>query len=107
MHPEVPETYKDFVARFPALGEAWELLHRGAEDAGPLDSRTLRLVKLGIAIGAQREGAVHSATRRAINDGIPRKEIEQVVASAASTIGLPASVAAFTWVRDSLEKKGL
>ena len=106
MEQNTPRTYQEFVARFPELGQAWELLHQGTENAGPLDSRTLRLVKIGIAIGAQREGAVHSATRRALDEDITRKEIEQVVASAASTIGLPAAVAAFTWVSDTLEKKG-
>jgi alkylhydroperoxidase/carboxymuconolactone decarboxylase family protein YurZ len=32
--------------------------------------------------------------------GISVEEIEQVVALAAGTLGMPATVAAFTWVRD-------
>ena len=103
MEPKPPKAYEQFVARYPALGEAWQLLRKGAEEAGPLDGRTLRLVKLAIAVGAWREGPVHSATRRALSDGISREEIEQVIASAASTIGLPATVAAFTWAGDVLE----
>jgi len=103
MDAKPPSVYTEFVTRFPALGDAWEAMRRGTEEAGPLTARELRLVKLGIAIGAFREGPVHSATRRALGDGVAREELEQVVAAAASTIGLPASVAAWTWIRDVLE----
>ena len=95
--------YMDFVQRFPALGEAWETIHR-EEAQGPLDARTQRLVKLAVAMGAFREGAVHSAVRKALRAGITREELEQVVALGASTMGLPASVAVYTWVQDVLDK---
>lgn len=96
MDPKPPQAYEDFTARFPSLAEAWTLMRREAE-AGPVDVRTLRLVKLGIAVGCRHEGAVRSAARRARAEGIPLGEVEQVIASAASTVGLPATVAAFGW----------
>lgn len=102
-----PKTYQEFVSRFPAIGQGWELLREGAEEAGPLDEKTLRLVKLGIAVGALREGAVHSAARRALDAGVSPQALEQVVALSASTIGLPSAVAAFTWVRDLGAKSGM
>ena len=97
--PPPPDTYQRFVARFPKLGEAWGLLAEGGQE-GSLSERERRLVKLALAIGAAREGAVHSAARKAPAGGISRAELEQVVALAASTIGLPATVAAWTWVQD-------
>jgi alkylhydroperoxidase/carboxymuconolactone decarboxylase family protein YurZ len=60
------------------------------------------MVKLGVAVGAMREGSVHASVRKALSQGIPPEAIEQVVALAAGTIGLPSAVAAFTWVRDQL-----
>ncbi|HEX9898666.1 MAG TPA: carboxymuconolactone decarboxylase family protein [Candidatus Methylomirabilis sp.] len=98
-----PQAYQDFVKRFPELGEAWRLLHEG-EAAGPLDLKTLRLVKLGIAIGAKQRGAVSSAVRKGLGAGLTPRELEQVVACAASTIGLPAAVASYGWVREAVEK---
>jgi len=98
-----PRTYDAFVSRFPTLGRAWELLRQGAGDAGPLDDRTLTLVKLAITVGAQKEGALHSAVRKALATGITREEIEQTIATAASTIGLPSTVATWTWARDVLD----
>jgi len=100
--PEPPKTYKEFSSRYPKLTEAWDLIGQ-AGDEGPLDEKTRRLIKLGIAIGAQREGAVHASVRKGLAQGVTKKEMEQVVALAAGTIGLPSAVAAFTWIRDIVE----
>lgn len=102
MEAKPPKTYEQFVARFPALGDAWNLLRQGSLDAGPLDQRTLHLVKIALTVGALREGALHSAVRRARAAGVSTEEIEQVIATGASTIGLPATVAAWSWARDAL-----
>jgi alkylhydroperoxidase/carboxymuconolactone decarboxylase family protein YurZ len=100
--PKPPDTFLEFTQRFPKVGKAWEMLGDAGLD-GPLDEKTARLVKLGVAIGCLREGAVHSAVRKALARGASREEVEQVVALAASTLGLPAAVAVYTWVRDLLE----
>lgn len=102
--PKPPKAYDAFNRRYPLLGKAWESI-RGAEEQGPLDEPARRLVKLAVAIGAGREGAVHSATRKALAAGVNRQEIEQVVALAASVIGFPATVAIDTWVQEQLLKK--
>ena len=101
--PGPPKAYQAFVARYPKLGEAWDLIAEAGQE-GPLDERVARLVKLGIAIGAMREGAVHSGARKAVGMGISREEIEQVVALAAGTLGLPSTVAAYCWVQDVVGK---
>jgi 4-carboxymuconolactone decarboxylase len=101
---KAPKTYRSFTERYPDIGAAWELL-RKAESTGGLDERTLRLVKLGIAIGGMKEGAVHSAVRKALAAGVTTGEVEQVVAMAASTIGLPSTVAIYSWVLEQVEKR--
>jgi alkylhydroperoxidase/carboxymuconolactone decarboxylase family protein YurZ len=94
-----PSTHQRFVRRFQRLGKAWDLVNEEG-GAGPLDAKTQRLLKLAIAIGAMREGAVHSGVRKARDAGASLAEMEQVVALAASTIGFPASVAVWSWVRE-------
>ena len=54
--PQPPQTYQEFVRRFPKIGQAWEELAEAGRD-GPLDDRTARLIKLAVAIGNLREGA--------------------------------------------------
>ncbi len=97
-----PATYARFLEEFPALGEAWEAMRR-AEEQGPLAERERRLLKLAVAIGAGKEGPVHSAVRKAVAAGVSPAELQQVVALAASTIGLPPAVAAWSWVVEVLE----
>ncbi|HUL80274.1 MAG TPA: carboxymuconolactone decarboxylase family protein [Vicinamibacteria bacterium] len=94
-----PAAHRQFLRRFPRLGEAWDLVNAEG-GSGPLDAWTQRLVKLAIAVGAMREGAVHSGVRKARDAGASLAEMEQVVALAASTIGFPASVAVWSWVRE-------
>jgi alkylhydroperoxidase/carboxymuconolactone decarboxylase family protein YurZ len=99
--PKPPKAYEDFVKRFPKLGQAWDLLSEAGQE-GPLDEKAARLAKLGVAIGAMREGAVRSAVRKALAVGVSAAEIEQVIVLAAPTIGLPSAVAVFTWTQDLL-----
>jgi alkylhydroperoxidase/carboxymuconolactone decarboxylase family protein YurZ len=99
-----PALHQQFVRRFPRLGEAWDRVNEEGAD-GPLDAKTQRLLKLAIAIGAMREGAVHSGVRKARDAGATTAEMEQVVALAASTIGLPSAVAVWSWMRDETEGK--
>lgn len=101
---EPPKKYRAFINRYPKLGQAWDLIHE-AEEEGPLDARVRRLVKLAIAIGAFREGAVHASARKALAAGASPEELEQVVALGAATLGMPSTVAAYTWVRDVLKEE--
>ena len=64
-----------------------------------------RLVKLGIAVGAGLEGAVHSHTRRALAEGITPEEIRHAILMAMTTVGFPRTMAALSWVNDLLESE--
>jgi alkylhydroperoxidase/carboxymuconolactone decarboxylase family protein YurZ len=97
--PNAPKIYDDFIRRFPKVAQGWAALTAAGED-GPLDGLTERLVKLAIAIGGMREGATRSSVRKAFAAGATPEQIDQVIALAASTIGLPATVAVYSWVRD-------
>jgi 4-carboxymuconolactone decarboxylase len=104
---EPPAKYQQFVKRFPKLGQAWGLCAEASKE-GPVSERTVRLVKLGMSMAALREGAVHSGVRKALDQGIAKEEVEQVVALLPGTIGFPAAAAVYTWVQDviSHRKKG-
>lgn len=97
--PPPPDSYRAFAAAFPALAAAWRDA-QAAGEAGPLDAKAQRLVKLAIACGSMRPGAVHSAVRKASAAGVSGEEMRQVVALAAGTLGFPAAVALYEWVRD-------
>src|SRR5258708_20740399 len=65
----IPARYQHFEKSYPAVMQAVEALGEATQSAGPLDSKSRALVKLAIAIGGVREGAVPSHTRRALEGG--------------------------------------
>ena len=97
--PTPPAAFLRFADQYPELAAAWETTAQAGQQ-GPLDRTTVRLVKLGVAIGALREGSVHAGVRKALAQGITPEELNQVVALAAGTIGFPAAVAVHTWIHD-------
>lgn len=100
---KTPKKFREFAARYPGVAQAYEGLAEATQAAGPLDAKTRCLVKLAIAAGAWREGAVHSHTRRALDAGCRPEEIRHVVLLATTTLGFPSMMAVMTWVNDVLE----
>jgi alkylhydroperoxidase/carboxymuconolactone decarboxylase family protein YurZ len=100
----LPGTFKAFITRFPELGAAHESVARTAEAAGPLDARTISLIKIGLSIGAGLESAVKSHVRRAIQNGATPKEIEQAILLAMNTCGFPRTVAAWSWAQEQFKR---
>lgn len=102
--PRAPRAFHAFSKRYPHLATGWDSL-REAEAEGPLDLKTRRLLKLAVSIGVRSQGSTHSATRKALAAGASPDEIYQVVAVAASVVGMPNAVAAFTWLEDVMAEK--
>jgi len=100
--PYLPTPYKEFVRKYPALADAYEKLALACHEAGPLEEKTRRLVKLGIAVGHQSEGAVKSHARRALAAGASADEVRHAVLLALTTVGFPAMIAAGEWVEEVL-----
>jgi 4-carboxymuconolactone decarboxylase len=97
---KLPKPVEEFKKRYPDVWQAFTQLGERCHDAGPLDEKTRRLVKLALSIGAGLEGATHSAVRHARKSGIPQAEINHVAVLAVTTLGLPAATRAFTWIQD-------
>jgi alkylhydroperoxidase/carboxymuconolactone decarboxylase family protein YurZ len=102
MSEYLPEVYTRFRRTYPQVAEALDRLASAAEGAGPLDAKTQRLVKLGIAIGALAEGAVRSNARRALEAGASPEEVRHVALLAITTRGFPAAIAGLGWVEEVL-----
>jgi alkylhydroperoxidase/carboxymuconolactone decarboxylase family protein YurZ len=101
-HEFLPPIVEELARTSPAVWEAYNRLGQAAAEAGPLDVKTERLVKLAIAVGAGREGAVHSHVRRGRGAGLTRDELRHVALLAITTIGWPAAVAALSWIEDAM-----
>jgi alkylhydroperoxidase/carboxymuconolactone decarboxylase family protein YurZ len=97
---DLPATDSAIATAHPDVWDAYSDLDEACADAGPIDDHTKRLVKLALAIGAGSEGATHSHTRRALEEGIDPDALERVAMLAVPTIGFPKAVAGKTWIDD-------
>ena len=102
MSKQLPKAVNQFRKRHPKVWGAFKDLGERCHEAGPLDEKSRRLVKLALSIGAGLEGATHSAVRNARKAGITPEEIDHVAVLAISTLGLPAATRAMTWISDNV-----
>jgi alkylhydroperoxidase/carboxymuconolactone decarboxylase family protein YurZ len=104
-HDTLPSGAGVLARRYPRVWESYAALGESTSEAGPLDERTARLVKIALAAGAGLEGAVHSHVRRGLREGLRVDEIRHIALLAVPTMGLPSAVRTMTWMDDVLEKK--
>ena len=101
---KLPQIVEDIKRQFPQVWDAYNQLGAAVGEAGPLDAKTARLVKLAIAVGANLQGAVHSHTKRGLSAGLSPQEMRQVALLGMTTVGWPRAVSALSWIEEELAK---
>jgi AhpD family alkylhydroperoxidase len=100
MSDKIPKFFEEFRAAYPDVAAHYNALSEATKKAGPLDERTVELLKLAIAMGAGAEGAAHSHARRALAAGVTAAQLEHVALLAITTLGFPRAMTGLAWVRD-------
>ncbi|HQU19829.1 MAG: carboxymuconolactone decarboxylase family protein [Fimbriimonadaceae bacterium] len=103
---KVPGHYSRFLEKHPEVASAYRKLSQAVAEDGPLDPKTCALIKLGMSVAANREGASHSHTRKAIEAGATPDEIRHAVLQGTTTLGFPQMMAGLAWVEDVLAGSG-
>ncbi len=101
----LPDVFQQFERRFPAVKESFDSLGAAEHEAGPLGEKERRLVKLGIAVGAESEGGVRSHVRKLLGIGASEEEILHTIVLALTTVGFPATNAALGWAEEVLSEE--
>jgi alkylhydroperoxidase/carboxymuconolactone decarboxylase family protein YurZ len=102
---ELPGFLQNVIKKYPEIWDSFDALGNTiSELPGGIDKKSQHLVKLGIAIGAGREGAVHSHTRRAKQAGFTNEQIYHTALLAITTLGWPGAVATLSWIDDELKE---
>lgn len=101
---ELPEFLKKVIDRYPEVWQEYGNLSQVIKLLKGLDDKSQRLVKLGIAVGAGRQGAVHSHTRKCRRAGFRNDELYHVALLAITTIGWSGAIAALSWINDELKE---
>ena len=99
-----PKRFLRFLQDHPDVGDSYQKLSEATKTKGPLDPKTAQIIKLGIAIGMQHEGAVHAHTRKALGVEWTPEELRHAALQATTTLGFPSMMAAYSWVEDVLNE---
>lgn len=102
---DLPKTFKQIVKQYPNVWEAHEQLTKACAEAGPLDRKTLELIKIGICVGAGLETATKRHALMAKENGAFNEEIYQSVLMAMTTCGHPKAAAGWKWVHAAIGRK--
>ena len=105
MQTRFPEWTRRFQKNHGKVWRAFQKLGEECHQAGPLDARSRRLVKIGIAAGSGSEGAMHSAVRNALAEGVSRDEIRHAILLSITTLGFPNGQAALSWAEYIMRRK--
>jgi 4-carboxymuconolactone decarboxylase len=100
---QYPKAFKHFRSDFPSVFAAYEELGKSAAIAGPLDTRTLELIKLGMAAAGKSRSAVQSHTHRALEAGAKPAEVEHALVAGVNTLGFSTMMAALSWAKSALD----
>ena len=103
MSKELPDFLQQVIKKYPKIWVKYQELGSEIGSLEGLDLKSQKLVKLGIAIGAKMEGAVHAHVRRCKNAGASDQEIYHAAMLAITTIGWPSAIAATSWINDILK----
>jgi alkylhydroperoxidase/carboxymuconolactone decarboxylase family protein YurZ len=98
----LPPIVEKLSRELPSVWTAYQSLGQATSEAGPLDERTIHLVRLALAAGNKSEGAVHSHVRRGLACGLTAEEVRHVALLAITTLGWPSAIATLSWIEDEL-----
>lgn len=93
----VKEYHPDFIDAVDKLGQV-------TKKAGPVSAKYAQLIQLAASIACRSEGAVHSHTKRALDEGATPEEIRHTVLILTNTLGFPNVMAGMSWVNDILDE---
>jgi len=97
IYHKISKNHAEVMAALKSLGET-------IRSSGPIDGKTSQLIQLAAAGAIQSEGSVHSHTRRALEEGATRQEIEHALMLLISVMGFPKTAAAMSWAADILDE---
>ncbi len=100
----LPEKYLEFKEKFGSIIEKYDELSDFIYKNGPLDEKTLRLIKLAYALSSGSEGSVHAQVRKSKEQGITKDELFHVLTLGLISLGLPKTVAGYTWINETIDK---
>jgi len=96
---------KAFKTKFPKVWTAYEQLRDTCDQSGPLDKKTVELIKVGISAAMEHEGGLVAHVSQAKKAKATDAEIYQAILLATGLAGVPAALAACGSAAEFLKPK--
>lgn len=90
----MPATLDTFKKDFPEAWSAYEKMRDACDRSGPLDAKTVELIKIGISVAMEHTGGLVAHMSQARKAGAQVGEIHQAILLATGLAGFPAVLAA-------------
>lgn len=89
-----------FQQEFPDVWAAYEAVRGSCDRQGPLDRKTLELIKIGISAALGRHGGLAAHIAQAQRAGAQEAEIYQAILATMSLAGFPTTLGAFAMAKE-------
>lgn len=89
------EVLNSFKEQFPDIWAAYEQLRNSCDEQGPLDAKTVELIKISISTALAHEGGLIAHISQARKAGANTGEVYHAILLATGLVGFPAVLAAF------------
>jgi 4-carboxymuconolactone decarboxylase len=99
----MPETLDHFKGQYPKSWNAYEQLRNACDTEGPLDRKTVELIKIGVSTALEHEGGLVAHISQARKAGATDNEINHAILVAMGLVGFPAVLAASETAREYLK----
>ena len=99
----MPKTLSQFKKQFPDVWLTYEQLRNTCSETGPLDQKTVELIKVGISAALAREGGLVAHVSKARKAGAKKPEIYQAMFQGLGLAGFPTILSAYRIVRKTLK----
>jgi 4-carboxymuconolactone decarboxylase len=96
----MPETLEHFKAQYPKSWRAYEQLRNACDAEGPLDRKTVELIKIGISTALEHHGGLVAHISQARKAGATDNEINHAIIVAMGLAGFPTVLAASKTARE-------
>lgn len=100
---ELPKSLQTFIKTHPKVWEAHQMLGVACKDSGPLDEKTLQLIKIGITGAKENMTSFKTHVRLALRSGAKKDEIEHAILQLLPATGINTMMMELLWARDVIK----
>lgn len=102
---DLPPALKRLIGRRPGVWEAYEALGKACTEAGPLDHKTVHLLKAVLYAARGQQTPFQTHVRAALKAGATMDEVEHALLQLLTAEGLGSVVRAMKWADEVRRKK--